>query len=892
MRIEAVDIYGFGKWYEQHFDFDPQLQVFQGDNETGKSTLSAFIDGVLFGFATKKQPYAQYIPKSGHSYGGQLTLVQNKQRYIVKRVAGRAGGEVTVTTADGQHHDEAFLQQLLAPINGQLFRQIFRFDQQALTAIFQLQQTDISRQLLTVGAAGSQEWLHLAQKYRREAARLYKPRGRVWPLNQAFNQLTTLKAKLANAQATLPTYLAQQQKVQRQQALVTTLDQQIATTRPTINTLSQLQRSWPNYQNWQALQRKLAQQPASLAPQVYQAFQALQQQHHSQQAELQQLTAKLNAATGEQQLTPAFLFYQQHQAEFTEQMVQVTTMQTALQVSAELRQQQQVLQQEQQQLQTELGVTTAQQPLSQLDLTQARHNQEQRQQLQQQIQQQQAVLQQQTQQNQTAEQQVAQLENQLQSPQSRSQRHGKQQSYLVWGLVLVIGLLLPKWLKLVAVGGVAGLIWQWRQQSVTPTTTATQQQWQQALAKLDQQQARLVGLTQQLNKAKANLAAATAAWESLKGRYNYGSLSDDVILNHQHDFTRLLACQQQQAQLTERQNETTYQLHQWLAGFDFARAWLPLANVEPAAAISQISDFVAAQQTQLTNLRAGDQDYAYYQQQTTRVQQEIAATDQARHDLLTRHHLVSEHELQQRQQADQSQQQLRERQTILANQLGPLLTTLQKYADLASLQTELTTRQNELQQKQTQLDAGQRELTTLQTQLEQLASDGSYRILRQQVAQQEAEITALTQRWLSYQLAAQWIERTLSQTSRQRLPAMLTLAENYFAILTQQRYVKIKLTADQITVMRQDHQVFAVGELSQGTAEQLYVALRLAFAQTISDVQQMPLVIDDSFVNFDSHRQQQVLTLLAKLSQTNQVIYFTAQTVQPTVGQVTVLQAQ
>lgn len=891
MRIEAVEIFGFGKWYDQKFSFDPRLQVFQGANEAGKSTLSAFIDGVLFGFATKKKPYAQYIPKNGHSYGGQLTFVQADQRYVVKRVAGRAGGEVTVTTADGSQHDEAFLQQLLAPIDGPLFRQIFRFNQQDLMAIFQLQKADLSRHLLTVGAAGSQQWLSLAQKYRREAARLYKPRGRVWPLNQALSQLADLNAKLASAQAILPTYLAQQEKVTRQQAVVQTLGQQLTTTRTAVNRLTQLQTAWPNYQAWREVKQQLAQQPASLAPQVYTDYQALQQKRSSRHAELQQLAAKLNAATGEQQLAPAFLFYQQHQAEFDAQLDQVADIQTAVQVSAQLQQQQHNLQQESQQLQTDLGVTATVVPLSELDLTQARNNQQQRQKLQQQLEEQQQTQAQQLEQQRLTEQQVAELETQLQQPQNRSQRHIKQQSYLIWGLVVVIGLLLPGWAKIVAVSGIVGAGWQfYRNRQPAPTNTATQSQWQQALAKLDQQQAQLAALDQAMTTSKANLAAYTAAWDSLKTRYAYTALSDDVILNHQNDLQRLLACQQQLDQLTERQSEATYQVQQWLTGFDFAREWLPLAAVEPTAAIQQVTTFVTKQRQQLATLRDSDQNYAYYQQQTTRVQQEIAALDQALHELLASQHLVSEHELNQRQQADEAQQQLIQRQQVLANQINELLPQLQQYSDLTVVQTELTTRKNELQQQQKQLDAAQRQLTTLQTQLAQLASDGSYRVLRQQVAQQEAEISALTQRWLSYQLAAQWIEETLSQASQQRLPQMLTAAQNYFAILTQQRYVKINVMATQITVIRRDQQQFAVGELSQGTAEQLYVALRLAFAQTISDVQQVPLLIDDSFVNFDAQRQQQVLTLLTELSRTNQVIYFTARSVQPTVGQVTQLQ--
>lgn len=42
--------------------------------------------------------------------------------------------------------------------------------------------------------------------------------------------------------------------------------------------------------------------------------------------------------------------------------------------------------------------------------------------------------------------------------------------------------------------------------------------------------------------------------------------------------------------------------------------------------------------------------------------------------------------------------------------------------------------------------------------------------------------------------------------------------------------------------------------LSRGTSEQLYFALKLAFIQQIRDEINLPILIDDSFVNFDDHR--------------------------------------
>ena len=69
---------------------------------------------------------------------------------------------------------------------------------------------------------------------------------------------------------------------------------------------------------------------------------------------------------------------------------------------------------------------------------------------------------------------------------------------------------------------------------------------------------------------------------------------------------------------------------------------------------------------------------------------------------------------------------------------------------------------------------------------------------------------------------------------------------------------------------------FAVEELSTGTAEQLYVALRLGFISVMSDQVSLPIIIDDGFVNFDYLRKERVLAILTRLARHNQVLYFTA----------------
>jgi uncharacterized protein YhaN len=71
------------------------------------------------------------------------------------------------------------------------------------------------------------------------------------------------------------------------------------------------------------------------------------------------------------------------------------------------------------------------------------------------------------------------------------------------------------------------------------------------------------------------------------------------------------------------------------------------------------------------------------------------------------------------------------------------------------------------------------------------------------------------------------------------------------------------------------NQTWDVRRLSRGTAQQLYVALRLAMISELQAQVNMPLLIDDAFVDFDVERQSALLSLLRTQSSEQQIFYFT-----------------
>jgi uncharacterized protein YhaN len=62
---------------------------------------------------------------------------------------------------------------------------------------------------------------------------------------------------------------------------------------------------------------------------------------------------------------------------------------------------------------------------------------------------------------------------------------------------------------------------------------------------------------------------------------------------------------------------------------------------------------------------------------------------------------------------------------------------------------------------------------------------------------------------------------------------------------------------------------------SDGTVDQLYLALRLAVAKTLSP--DAPLVLDDALVRFDDQRLAAAMALLKEEAKSKQVLLFTCQ---------------
>lgn len=135
--------------------------------------------------------------------------------------------------------------------------------------------------------------------------------------------------------------------------------------------------------------------------------------------------------------------------------------------------------------------------------------------------------------------------------------------------------------------------------------------------------------------------------------------------------------------------------------------------------------------------------------------------------------------------------------------------------------------------------------------------------------------------------ARQWVALTIGQTllreararyERERKPAVVQQGQYFFSMITRDRYPRLISPPGETRIQLEDRagRRKALTELSRGTAEQLYLALRFGLVKEFSRrSESLPVVMDDILVNFDPERASEAAGAIAELANDNQVIVFT-----------------
>jgi uncharacterized protein YhaN len=148
----------------------------------------------------------------------------------------------------------------------------------------------------------------------------------------------------------------------------------------------------------------------------------------------------------------------------------------------------------------------------------------------------------------------------------------------------------------------------------------------------------------------------------------------------------------------------------------------------------------------------------------------------------------------------------------------------------------------------------------------------------------EEEARELARRWVVLKLAAGLLSSSMEAYRERQADPVMHRAGEVFAELTGGRFARLVQLYDesdelQLAVERKGGEQVPLTGLSEGTGDQLYLALRLAFLEDYcSRNEPAPLILDDIFQTFDDERTAAGLRTLAAAGDRFQTVLFTHHT--------------
>ncbi|MBT4375226.1 MAG: hypothetical protein HOD16_06020, partial [Nitrospina sp.] len=181
------------------------------------------------------------------------------------------------------------------------------------------------------------------------------------------------------------------------------------------------------------------------------------------------------------------------------------------------------------------------------------------------------------------------------------------------------------------------------------------------------------------------------------------------------------------------------------------------------------------------------------------------------------------------------------------------------------------------------------ELNTEKDQLLQLIGETKtrvdYLVGNEDMSKQQAKleigrqkIRECSRKWAVNKIALYMLDKARKKYEKERQPAVIKLAEEIFGYVTKGNYSRIfkPMDSDDIFIVDKNEQTKGLLEMSRGTREQLYLALRFGLIEEYEKRSEpLPIVMDDIFVNFDDDRNNQMRDRIIQFSKKRQVIILT-----------------
>jgi uncharacterized protein YhaN len=159
-----------------------------------------------------------------------------------------------------------------------------------------------------------------------------------------------------------------------------------------------------------------------------------------------------------------------------------------------------------------------------------------------------------------------------------------------------------------------------------------------------------------------------------------------------------------------------------------------------------------------------------------------------------------------------------------------------------------------------------------------LHSEDRVSALRAREESLREEIDQRAREWARHAVAEHLLDVAKERHAQANQPKVIREAGSYFELFTGGRYQRVFAPPGESSIQVIDAQERSkeASDLSRGSAEQLYLAIRFGYiAAQAAGTEPLPVLMDDVLVNFDPARARAAAQAIVGLSHKRQVLFFT-----------------
>ncbi|MDO4571441.1 MAG: AAA family ATPase [Planctomycetia bacterium] len=275
--------------------------------------------------------------------------------------------------------------------------------------------------------------------------------------------------------------------------------------------------------------------------------------------------------------------------------------------------------------------------------------------------------------------------------------------------------------------------------------------------------------------------------------------------------------------------------------------------------------------------------------QVDALEAEVRRAEEKRAELLRRANVESEEELLSRLERVEEIKRLRDRrrdaQREIDAQTDPscseniLWDIFHQHSD-KEIEEKVVLQENLLSERRFQLETAQKRLAECETQMSSIVNDALPSRLAYELALCNGRIQHALLSWKSNAMARRLAETIQKTYLQKRQPQTLERTSFYLEKMTNGKYPRVWTPVDEdvLFVSRRDGASFSSEQLSSGTRELLFLAIRLALMEEYqSKGIRLPILLDDVLVNFDKERATLAAQTLSDFAgDSRQILFFTS----------------